>query len=87
MAILKQIELPTIIRQNTAAVQQATVTIKQGSFVVIVGSSGSGKSTLGKLLCGLDHPTNGQFSRRSRATPLIQLPCDNIAVVLGHPLQ
>ena len=46
--------------QNTAAVQQATVTIKQGSFVVIVGSSGSGKSTLGKLLCGLDHPTNGQ---------------------------
>ena len=46
--------------QNNAAVQQVTLSIKQGSFVVVVGGSGSGKSTLGKLLCGLDAPTNGQ---------------------------
>lgn len=46
--------------QNIAAVQQVTLSIKQGSFVVVVGGSGSGKSTLGKMLCGLDAPTNGQ---------------------------
>lgn len=45
--------------QNTAAVQQVSLSIKQGSFAVIVGESGSGKSTLGKLLAGLDQPTNG----------------------------
>jgi len=46
--------------QVNAAVQQVSMLIKQGSFVVIVGGSGSGKSTLGKMLCGLDHPTSGQ---------------------------
>jgi ABC-type bacteriocin/lantibiotic exporter with double-glycine peptidase domain len=46
--------------QNNAAVQQVTLSVKQGSFVVLVGGSGSGKSTLGKLLCGLDSPSNGQ---------------------------
>ena len=45
--------------QNTAAVQQVSLSIKQGSFAVIVGESGSGKSTLGKLLAGLDQPNNG----------------------------
>ena len=45
--------------QNTAAVQQVSLSIKQGSFAVIVGESGSGKSTLGKMLAGIDHPTNG----------------------------
>lgn len=45
--------------QNDAAIQQVSLFIKKGSFVVIAGSSGSGKSTLGKLLCGLDQPNSG----------------------------
>lgn len=46
--------------QNKAAVQQVSILIKQGSFVVIAGISGSGKSTLGKLLCGIEQPLSGQ---------------------------
>ena len=45
--------------QDTAAIQQANLFIKQGTFVVVAGGSGSGKSTLGKLLSGLDHPSSG----------------------------
>ena len=46
-------------KQNDAAIQQVSLFIKKGSFVVIAGGSGSGKSTLGNLLCGLDQPDNG----------------------------
>jgi len=46
--------------QSTAAIQQVSCFVKQGSFVVVVGASGSGKSTLGKLICGLDQPLHGQ---------------------------
>lgn len=45
--------------QDTAAIQQANLFIRQGSFVVVAGGSGSGKSTLGRLLSGLDHPSSG----------------------------
>ena len=45
--------------QNDPAIQQVSLFIKKGSFVVIAGTSGSGKSTLGKLLCGLDKPDQG----------------------------
>ncbi len=45
--------------QNTAAVQEVTFLVKQGSFVVVAGGSGSGKSTLGRLLSGLEKPHGG----------------------------
>lgn len=41
------------------AVQNASISIEQGEFAVIVGKSGSGKSTLLHMLGGLDTPTKG----------------------------
>jgi len=40
--------------------EQVSLDIAAGEFVVISGSSGSGKTTLLTLLSGLDHPTAGQ---------------------------
>ena len=42
------------------ALDNASFSINQGEFVLIVGSSGSGKSTLLNMIGLLDSPTNGQ---------------------------
>jgi len=44
------------------ALDDVSFSIKQGEFVLIVGSSGSGKSTLLNMIGLLDHPTNGKIS-------------------------
>ncbi len=41
------------------AIDNTTISINQGEFVVIVGKSGSGKSTLLHMIGGLDNPTEG----------------------------
>lgn len=43
------------------ALDDVSLNIEQGKFVVIIGPSGAGKSTLLNLLGGLDTPTNGKI--------------------------
>ena len=42
------------------ALVDATFTIEEGEFVVILGPSGSGKSTLLNIIGGMDQPTSGR---------------------------
>ena len=51
-----------IYPDGTIALEGATLSIKQGEFVSIVGHSGAGKTTLVKLLLGEDQPTGGSVS-------------------------
>jgi lipoprotein-releasing system ATP-binding protein len=44
------------------ALDDVSFSIKQGEFVLIVGSSGSGKSTLLNMIGLVDHPTKGKIS-------------------------
>jgi lipoprotein-releasing system ATP-binding protein len=44
------------------ALDNVSFSVKQGEFVLIVGSSGSGKSTLLNMIGLVDHPTKGKIS-------------------------
>ena len=45
---------------RVVALDRASVTVRPGDFLSIMGPSGSGKSTLLHLLSGLDRPTSGK---------------------------
>ena len=45
---------------ETTALRSASIDIREGEFLVIIGPSGSGKSTLLNLIGGMDRPSSGQ---------------------------
>ncbi len=47
-------------RHNTTALDDITLTVRQGEFLCIVGPSGCGKSTLLNIVAGLEHPDAGE---------------------------
>ena len=53
--------------EQVYALNQISLSIRQGEFVAIVGQSGSGKSTLMNILSGLLQPTDGQIYMNGQA--------------------
>ncbi len=51
---------------TTVALDEVTLTVKEGEFVAIMGPSGSGKSSLLNVVGLLDRPTHGTYSLSSR---------------------
>ena len=51
------------------ALDNVSMKLDEGKFVVVLGPSGAGKSTLLNLLGGLDSPTDGKSSLRARISP------------------
>jgi putative ABC transport system ATP-binding protein len=46
-------------QSSVRAVDEVSLSVAAGEFLVLLGSSGSGKSTLLNLIAGLDRPTSG----------------------------
>jgi ATP-binding cassette, subfamily B, bacterial len=49
-------------RRDTPMLNGATLTLKRGETIALVGPSGSGKSTLMRVLAGLYEPSRGRFT-------------------------
>lgn len=52
---------------SVTALDNVSLSVKEGEFVSIQGTSGSGKSTLLNMVGGLDHPTTGEMFFNSKA--------------------
>ena len=50
----------TVDRQHIRVLDDVSMEVSAGEFLVITGASGSGKTTLLTLLSGLDHPSSGK---------------------------
>ena len=60
---LNMLELQSIHKyfDTVKAVNDVSLSLKEGEVISLLGPSGCGKSTLLKLIAGLDHPTQGRF--------------------------
>lgn len=57
------VELKNLTRvydKNVRAVEDVSIRVEDGSFVVLVGPSGCGKTTILNLIAGIDEPTSGE---------------------------
>jgi putative ABC transport system ATP-binding protein len=71
---------------EVAALDDLTLTIAPGDFVVIVGHNGSGKSTLLNIIAGRDRPDEGTVSTtEAGAPPRKRIAAHSAAVVVQDP--
>lgn len=47
--------------QEAPVLENVTFSLQEGECLGIVGQSGSGKSTLGRIILGIERPTNGEL--------------------------
>ena len=69
---------------DVPALIDATLTVRRGEFVAIVGPSGSGKSTLMNIIGCLDRATSGLY--RLAGTPISTLSDDELARVRSRTI-
>ena len=55
-------EVTKVYDDDTVAVQDMSLNIEDGEFIVFVGPSGCGKSTALRMIAGLEDITEGQKS-------------------------
>jgi len=69
---------------ETVALQQFTLTIEDGEFMVLVGPSGCGKSTALRLLAGLEDLTEGEIRIDDQIVNQVSPQQRNIAMVFQN---
>jgi multiple sugar transport system ATP-binding protein len=63
------IEIDSVVKEfkgGVRAVDEISLTVRDGEFLVLVGPSGCGKTTLLRLIAGLEEPTSGAIAINGR---------------------
>ena len=68
---------------RTQAVEDLSLTIRQGETLGLVGESGSGKSTLARLILGLEQPSSGEITYAQKLDP--KTPGQQMQVIYQDP--
>jgi multiple sugar transport system ATP-binding protein len=66
---------------GVVAVDDVTLTVADGEFMVLVGPSGSGKSTALRMLAGLEHPDEGDIRIDGRSVVGLEPKDRDVALV------
>src|SRR5256885_12940931 len=69
-------------RQTVHALDDVSLEVEEGEFIVIVGPSGCGKSTLLDIIAGLERPDKGRVLRSEEHTSELQSPCNLVCRLL-----
>ena len=71
------------------AIDEISVTVRQGEMLAIVGTNGAGKSTFSKVLCGFEKENGGEifFEGKDFSQYSIKERADRIGYVMQNPNQ
>ena len=84
MGAIRLTELTKAYRNGPRAVDDVTLEIGDGEFMVLVGPSGCGKSTLLRLVAGIEEPTAGSVHIGERDVTRLQPRKRDIAMVFQN---
>ena len=68
MAVIRLDRVTKVFSGDVVAVDDVSLEIPDGQFIVLVGPSGCGKSTLLRMIAGLEEVTGGTVSIGGRST-------------------
>ncbi len=84
MASVELINVTKIYDKKVKAVDNASLTIEDREFVVLVGPSGCGKSTLLRMIAGLEEVTEGEIYIDDKLVNHVQPKARDIAMVFQN---
>ena len=82
-----QIDLQEVRKEypgGVVAVNDVTLTIREGEFMVLVGPSGCGKTTLLRSIGGLEHVTSGRIRIGDRDVTRLEPAHRDLAMVFQN---
>lgn len=84
MAAIELKEVSKVFPGGTLAVDDVTLSVADGEFIVLVGPSGCGKSTLLRMIAGLEEVTEGSISIGERDVTRLAPRDRDIAMVFQN---
>jgi multiple sugar transport system ATP-binding protein len=84
MGAIRLSGLTKAFRNGPTAVDDVTLEIADGEFMVLVGPSGCGKSTLLRLIAGIEEPTAGTIEMGERDVTRLEPRKRDIAMVFQN---